>query len=95
MATFRVPRIDLATLLSEPNPTIDLRITSYEHSARNFLKAVTNYKSRSIATLAHKRKQEVAERKKNEDKAKVVEEDIQMCKIREVELVTRTFHSHL
>ena len=82
-------QINLAALLQQPNPTIDLGIQSYEASTRNFLKAVTNYKNRAMATIAERRKHQAQEKKKILDKTAAVETEIAQCKLKEIELVAR------
>lgn len=86
----RVPQIDLAAVLAEQHPQIDLRITSYETSARSFLKAVANYKTRTIATIADKRSAHAAEKKYAIERIGNVETETNQCKIKEIELVAGT-----
>lgn len=93
------PQIDLASILAQPNPNIDLQLQAFENSRNNFLKAVTNYKNRMISTMSERRTAQVAEKKRIAEKTKKVEEDTDACKIKEIELVagmSRTFMiSHL
>src|SRR6266545_296773 len=84
-------QINLAALLQQSNPTIDLGIHSYENSTRNFLKAVTNYKNRAMATIAERRKRQAQEKKKILDKTIAVESETAQCKLKEIELVARRF----
>jgi kinetochore protein Spc25 len=87
----RVPQIDLAAILAEQNPQIDLRVQSYETSTRNFLKAVTNYKTRTIATISDKRTNHAAEKKKTTERIAAVEAETNHCKVQEIQLVTGAF----
>lgn len=86
----RVPQLDLAAILEEPNPHIDLKTSTYETSTRNFLKALTIYKNRSINTISERRKAQAAEKKKLSDKIQQVEKETNQCKLREIELVAGT-----
>jgi kinetochore protein Spc25 len=83
----RPPQIDLATVLAEPNPQIDLRLEVYESSTRNFLKAVGNYKNRAVTTISTRRANQAAERKKVLEKTQAVEAETIQCKLKEIELV--------
>lgn len=83
----RLPQIDLSAVLAEPNPQIDLKIHVYESSTRNFLKAVSNYKTRAIATIADRRSSQAAEKKKSLEKTAAVEAETNQCKVKEIELV--------
>ncbi|KAF8641539.1 hypothetical protein AX16_009916 [Volvariella volvacea WC 439] len=85
--TLRVPQIDLQAILAEPNPRIDLRIDVYETSTRNFLKAISNYKNRAIATITDRRSRQADEKKRILDKIAAYETEINQCKLREIELV--------
>ncbi|KAF6765916.1 chromosome segregation protein Spc25-domain-containing protein [Ephemerocybe angulata] len=83
----RVPQLDLATILKQPNPHIDLRTNAYETSTRNFLKALTTWKNRSINTISERRKSQVAEKKRLAEKIQQVETETNQCKLREIDLV--------
>ncbi|KAF5314111.1 hypothetical protein D9611_006925 [Ephemerocybe angulata] len=83
----RVPQLDLATILKQPNPHIDLRTNTYETSTRNFLKALTTWKNRSINTISERRKSQVAEKKRLTEKIQQVETETNQCKLREIDLV--------
>ncbi|KAJ7104245.1 chromosome segregation protein Spc25-domain-containing protein [Mycena belliarum] len=84
----RVPQIDLSAVLSEQNPHIDLRVQSYETSTRNFLKAVANYKTRTIALIADKRATQAAEKKRTLERITNVEAETNTCKMKEIQLVS-------
>lgn len=85
--TARVPQIDLAAVLKDPNPHIDLKTNSYEKLTRNFLKALTTWKNRSMTTISDRRKAQAMEKKKMVDKTHQVENEINNCKVREIDLV--------
>ncbi|KAJ7227099.1 chromosome segregation protein Spc25-domain-containing protein [Mycena pura] len=82
----RVPQIDLSSVLAEQNPHIDLRVNAYDTSARNFLKALSNYKTRTTATIAEKRAQHAAEKKRTIERVANVEAETNQCKIQELQL---------
>jgi len=83
-------QIDLKALLSQPNPHIDLGIQEFEASTRNFVKAVSNYKNRSVGTINERRTNHAGEKKRLNEKIKLIEEETKACKIREIELVDGT-----
>ncbi|KAJ7475761.1 chromosome segregation protein Spc25-domain-containing protein [Mycena latifolia] len=84
----RVPQIDLRTVLADQNPHIDLRVQSYETSTRNFLKAVGNYKNRTIAHISDKRAAQAAEKKRTVERISNVEAETNACKMKEIQLVS-------
>lgn len=85
--THALRQIDLATVLSVNNPQIDLKLQAYETSTRNFLKAVSNYKNRSISTISERRTNQAAEKKRIAEKSQAIESETNQCKVREIELV--------
>ncbi|KAF8899825.1 chromosome segregation protein Spc25-domain-containing protein [Gymnopilus junonius] len=85
----RPPQIDLAGILSQQHPNIDLRTSAYENSTRNFLKALTNYKNRAITTISERRKHQASEKKKILDRTHAVETETSQCKLKEIELVAQ------
>ena len=87
-------QINLHALLQQQTPTIDLGVESYENSTRNFLEAVAKYKNRSMTAIAERRRHEAHEKKKIMDKISTVEAETGQCKLKEIELVSRTL-SHL
>jgi hypothetical protein len=91
MAPLRIPQIDLQSLLEQQNPHIDLRLEAYDASTREFLKAVSNYKTRAIAAISERRAQQAAEKKKVLEKCQAVEAETNQCKLRELELVAGMF----
>jgi kinetochore protein Spc25 len=88
----RVPQIDLAAILADTstNPEIDLRFQAFETSTRNFLKAVANYKTRTIATIADKRAIHAADKKRTLERIANVEAETNECKMQEIQLVAGT-----
>ncbi|KAI0317921.1 hypothetical protein OF83DRAFT_1118983, partial [Amylostereum chailletii] len=82
----RTPQIDLAALLSAPNPSIDLKLESYEASTRNFLKAVTNYTNRSVTEITQHRNAYHAEKKKLAERSQHTDAEISAFKMKEIEL---------
>lgn len=87
--THRVPQIDLASVLSQSHPSIDLRVQTYENSTRNFLKALTSYKNRAITTISERRKHQAAEKKKVLERIQAAEKETNQCKLKEIDLVAR------
>lgn len=91
MAHVLPTQIDLAAILTQPNPQIDLRLSVYEASTRNFLKAVSNYSNRALAEITKRKERQAAERKKLSEKTTAVESEINQCKVKEIELVAGEF----
>ncbi|KAF5355787.1 hypothetical protein D9756_004293 [Leucocoprinus leucothites] len=87
MSTPRVSRVDLSQLLQDQHPNIDLRVTNYEESTRTFLKALVGFKNKAITSIAERRKYQTAEKKKYADKSQHVENEINQCKLKEIDLV--------
>ncbi|KAJ7274498.1 chromosome segregation protein Spc25-domain-containing protein [Mycena haematopus] len=83
----RVPQIDLSSVLADQNPQIDLRVQALETSTRNFLKAVANYKTRTIATIADRRAAHAADKKRTLERIANVEAETKQCKLQEIQLV--------
>lgn len=83
----RPTQIDLGSILAQQNPQIDLRISAYEASTRNFLKAVSNYSNRAIAEITKRKERQAQERKKLAEKKAAVEAETNQCKVKEIELV--------
>ncbi|KAK0466141.1 chromosome segregation protein Spc25-domain-containing protein [Desarmillaria tabescens] len=88
MATgFRVPQIDLSTVLQADHPIIDLRLESYEDETRNFLKDLTGFKELVITQETEGRAAFAAEMKRLAEKSKEIEAETNQCKVREIELL--------
>jgi len=88
----RPPHVDLSSILTHQNPSIDLRVHVYENSTRNFLKALTTYKNRAITNIAERRKHQAMERKRLLERTQAVEMETNQCKLKEIELVARLEH---
>jgi len=86
----RPPHVDLSAILTQQNPSIDLRVHAYENSTRNFLKALTTYKNRAITNISERRKHQVTEKKRLLERTQAVEMETNQCKLKEIELVART-----
>lgn len=86
----RPPHIDLSAIITQQNPSIDLRVHVYEDSTRNFLKALTAYKNRAMTNISERRKHQAMEKKRLLDKTQTVEMETNQCKLKEIELVART-----
>ncbi|KAF7978990.1 hypothetical protein HWV62_44255 [Athelia sp. TMB] len=82
----RATKFELADILAQPHPQIDLRLDAYEASTRNFLKAVSNYHTRAIAEITKRRERHTTEKKKLGEKAAATENETTQCKVREIEL---------
>jgi hypothetical protein len=83
----RTPQIDLAAILTQQNPQIDLRLNAYEKSTRHFLKSVTSFKNRAITIINDRRNTQAAEMKRVMEKTQSVEGDTKACKIKEIEVL--------
>ena len=83
----RPPHVDLSSILTQQNPSIDLRVHDYDNSTRNFLKALTTYKNRAITNMSERRKHQAMEKKKLLERTQAVEMETNQCKLKEIELV--------
>ncbi|KAF9242387.1 chromosome segregation protein Spc25-domain-containing protein [Melanogaster broomeanus] len=83
----RHTHIDLASILAQPNPQIDLRIQAYEISTGNFLKAVTNYTHRAIIEITKHRNAQEADKRRLAERTQAAETEINQCKLKEIELL--------
>lgn len=90
----RVSKLDLATLLSQQNPQIDLRIDAYETSTRNFLNAVNNYTQRAVTEITERKNSFVTKKNKILDKTKQIENETNNCKVKELELMRGASHNY-
>ncbi|KAK7449716.1 kinetochore-associated Ndc80 complex subunit spc25 [Stygiomarasmius scandens] len=84
----RVPQIDLASLLSNPEPHIDLKLKAYEKSTGSFLKAVADYKTRSIHQINERKSRFGSDMKRIHEKCTAVEAETNACKVKELELMS-------
>jgi kinetochore protein Spc25 len=87
MPQVRPTHIDLASILAEPNPSVDLRLHAYEASTSNFLRAVTNYANRAVAEITKHRNAQEADKKRLAEKKVAVKAEINQCKVKEIELL--------
>lgn len=83
----RHTHIDLASVLAQPNPQVDLQLSAYEISTGNFLKAVTNYTNRAIAEITKHRNAQEADKKKLAERIQAVEAETNQCKLKEIDLL--------
>ncbi|KAG1809918.1 chromosome segregation protein Spc25-domain-containing protein [Suillus plorans] len=87
MPQVRPTHIDLASILAEPNPSVDLRLYAYEASTSNFLRAVTNYANRAVAEITKHRNAQEADKKRLVEKTVAVKAETNQCKVKEIELL--------
>ncbi|OJA16782.1 hypothetical protein AZE42_03313 [Rhizopogon vesiculosus] len=87
MPHVRTIHIDLASILAEPTPTVDLRLHAYEASTSNFLRAVTNYANRAVAEITKHRNAQDADKKRLSDKTTSVKTETNQCKVKEIDLL--------
>ncbi len=88
--TFRVPQIDLASVISSDTPSIDLKLQHYETAARKFLKTVTTYKNQIVNEETDSRAVYASEKKRFAERTHAVELETNQCKVRELELAKGT-----
>ncbi|PPQ66948.1 hypothetical protein CVT26_009979 [Gymnopilus dilepis] len=86
---FRPPPFDLAAVLSQPHPTVDLKSKELEERTRTFLKNLTNFKEKAINAITERRKHQSTEKKKILEKTRAVEAETNQCKLKEIELVAQ------
>ena len=86
--TFSNPlAIDLVTLIESQKHTIDLRTEEFERTSSQFLKAVKSYKARAREEVAQRKTRYVTEVKRVTEKSTQIEQEIQACKVKEIELM--------
>ncbi|KIK91831.1 hypothetical protein PAXRUDRAFT_830490 [Paxillus rubicundulus Ve08.2h10] len=83
----RHTHVDLTSILTQPNPQVDLRLQAYEISTGNFLKAVTNYTHRAIAEITKHRNAQDADKRRLAERTQAVEAETNQCKLKEIELL--------
>ena len=91
--TLRVPKLDLATILAQQNPQIDLRLDAYESSTRSFLKAVSAYAQNAQAEITRRKTTHINEKNRIAEKAKQIENETNACKVKELELIAGEYAS--
>ncbi|GJE97539.1 hypothetical protein PsYK624_137600 [Phanerochaete sordida] len=87
----RVPKLDLASILAQQNPQIDLRLDAYESSTRSFLKAVSAYAQNAQAEITRWKTTHVAGKKRIAEKT---QNETHACKVRELELIAELEKEH-
>lgn len=85
--TFRVPKLDLSTILAQQHPNIDLRLDSYETSTRNFLKAVSGYTQRALTEITRRKNVHITEKTRIAERTQHIENETNNCKVKELELI--------
>lgn len=83
----RVPKLDLAAILAQQNPHIDLRLEAYETSTRNFLKAVSHYAQNAQAEITRRKTTHISEKNRIAEKLQNYENETSACKVKELELI--------
>lgn len=91
----RVPRIDLASVISADTPFIDLKLPPYEAATRKFLNAVTTYKNQVINEETDARTVYASEKKRLSERAHAVEAETNQCKVRELELAKGVLYKYI
>lgn len=82
----RRPKLDLAALLTEQTPRIDLRLDDYERTTRAFVQRVTSFAERAAKEISARQAEFVAHQKKHAERAQKYEEQTSEAKARELEL---------
>lgn len=90
--TFRVPKLDLPTILAQQHPNIDLRLNSYETSTRNFLKAVSGYTQRALTEITRRKNVHITEKTRIAERTQHIENETNNCKVKELELIASEWH---
>lgn len=90
--TFRVPKLDLPTILAQQHPNIDLRLDSYETSTRNFLKAVSGYTQRALTEITRRKNVHITEKTRIAERTQHIENETNNCKVKELELIASEWH---
>jgi kinetochore protein Spc25 len=83
----RPGQLNLATLLTSQSPTIDLHLSAYEASTRNFSQAIADFNSRAIAEINQRREAHTAETKRLAERTQSIEKETNQCKLKEIELI--------
>ncbi|TFK22051.1 hypothetical protein FA15DRAFT_671939 [Coprinopsis marcescibilis] len=82
-----IPQVDLAAVLKQPNPHIDLGTQAYEKLTKDFLKSLAAWKTTAITSISQMRTNQESEKKKIQERTQQVETEINQCKLKEIELV--------
>ncbi|KAH9967352.1 hypothetical protein BC827DRAFT_1173592 [Russula dissimulans] len=83
----RPGQLNLATILSNHPPTIDLHLPAYEASTRNFSQAIADFNGLAIAEISQRRDAHITETKKLTERAQNIEKETNQCKLEEIELI--------
>ena len=87
-STFSNPlAIDLVTLIESQKHTIDLRTEEFERTSSQFLKAAKSYTARAREEIVQRKTRYVTEVKRVTEKSTQAEQEIQACKVKEIELM--------
>ncbi|TFL06209.1 chromosome segregation protein Spc25-domain-containing protein [Pterulicium gracile] len=89
---FRPPQIDLASIIKQPHPVIDLRLQEFDQSATKLSRAVVAFKNNAIAVIADRRATYIADTKKLSERIKSAEAETHQCKIKEIDLLAELEH---
>jgi kinetochore protein Spc25, fungi type len=84
-------QLNLAAILASQHPTIDLHLSAYEASTRNFSQAIADFNSRATAELNQRREAHTTELKRLEGRAQNIEKETNQCKMKEIELIEGYF----
>jgi len=79
--------IQLATILAQPHPEIDLKLETYEKKSRALLATVSSFTSRAIDEIMHRKDEQDQLLKREAEKRKLVEAEVNECKVKELELM--------
>jgi kinetochore protein Spc25 len=83
----RLPKFDLVTLITQANPSIDLKLDDYHSKSSEFLHAVTDYTGRATTEISQRRQAHAAEKNRLADKSQVIEQETGQYKLAELELL--------
>jgi len=83
----RPPQIDLSGILAQQIPHLDLKLSVYETSTRNFLKAVSQYKNNAISVITERKNAHTMERKRLSEKLQSIQSEANQCTFKEIELL--------
>jgi kinetochore protein Spc25, fungi type len=86
----RTPHLNLAAVLAQQNPRVDLKLEQHEKATHKFLRAVDDYANRAAAEIIRRRNEHSDETKRSEEKAKQIEAETTQCKVRELDLISGT-----
>jgi kinetochore protein Spc25 len=79
--------IQLANILTQAHPEIDLKLDGYEKKSRILLAAVSSFTSRAIDEIMHRKDEHDQLLKREAEKRKFVDAEVTECKVKELELM--------